>query len=136
MDIKQLSNHSVVFAHPNFRKEKDSLFGKDHLTQKQYANWLDIKLHLLEENGIQTALSRFPNDFEKLSGVQENIYCLRRNNTTGNPRILFITIIEDENTEYYFLLHAFKELSQGSYQRGLEVAKRRRKEIYDELNIR
>lgn len=135
MGIKQVDNHTLVYAHPNFIKDKDSLFDRDPVTKKQYAKWLDKKLHLLESYGIQASLSLLPNDIEKMSGGKEDIYCLRRNKTTGNPRTLFITLIEDDNNEYYILLHAFKETSEGSYQRGLEVAKKRRKEVLDALKL-
>lgn len=132
MDIKKVDNHTLVYAHPNYIKDKDSLFDRDYVTQKQYAKWLDKKLHLLESIGIQSAISNY-DDFEKMSGVKEDIFCLRRNKTTGNPRTLFITLIEEDKTEYYILLYAFKETSAGSYQHGLEVAKNRRKEVLDEL---
>ena len=51
MNIKKVNNHTFVYAHPNYIKDKDSLFDRDHVTQKQYAKWLDRKLHLLESHG-------------------------------------------------------------------------------------
>ena len=130
------ANHNSIYYHPGFKKEKDSLFGKNSSQQRQYANWLDLRLNLLEENGIINSLARFPNIFEKLSGVKENIYSIRRKGATGNPRSLFIAIVEDDGQEYYILLTAFKETTSGSYQQALNVAKQRCKDILDELGIK
>ena len=120
-----------VFQCASFKKEYRKLFGKSEAQRHEYNKWLLKKLIILctrSEEDIQET-----DTFEFLGrGDDYKLYSLRRPEFSGNPRILFASLSNEDGSVYIMLL-MFKELHTGDYQRMIPVAKKRMEEILTAL---
>lgn len=128
MDIIKAEEYNNIYACDLFSRERAKLYQKNPNDEKSYANWLSRQLGYLDTTGL-TVLKDHSQAFEKLGGVENNIYSITRRKFRGNPRILFFTIIEDGEADIFVLLTAFKELSSGDYKRYIPIAIERMKQI-------
>lgn len=132
MNIISLKEYKNIFACDRFLNEKDELYRKNPKDKTGYAKWLDRQLGFLDTTGLRV-LQTHSAAFEKLTGVEEGIYSITRREFSGNPRVLFFSILEDGEPDTFVLLAAFKELSAGDYKRYISVAKERRKVVLEIL---
>ena len=128
MNIQSFGEYKNIFACDLFSSEKNKLYHKNPKDKINYAKWLNRQLGFLDTTGLQV-LQDHSAAFEKLTGVEENIYSITRREFSGNPRVLFFSIVENAEEEIFVLLVAFKERSNGDYKRYIEVAKERKKTI-------
>ena len=128
MNLERFNDLDSIYICNPCSDEIKNLFKRDHLTEHKYLRWLHSQLQYLKEMKLESVRTK-SNVFEKLDGTAVPIYSIRRNESTGNPRVLFFAIVEEENTQAIILLSAFKELNQGDYKRHLPTAIRRRSEI-------
>ena len=132
MDIIKVSEYNNIYACGLFVDEKVGLYRKNPTDAKRYSKWLHRQLGYLDTIGL-TVLDDHPKTFEKLSGGKEKIYAIRWKEFSGNPRILFFTIVEEGEADIFVLLAAFKEGKTGDYKRYIPVAQERMKQILLEL---
>ena len=124
LTVTKTKNGIVVSGNACPRGE---LFGKSEAQRHEYNKWLLKKLIILctrSEEDIQET-----DTFEFLGrGDEYKLYSLRRPEFSGNPRILFASLSNEDGSVYIMLL-MFKELHTGDYQRMIPVAKKRMEEI-------
>ena len=132
MKIAAYSGYENVFGCDLFFEEKEALYSRDKKNAKGYDKWLDRQLRFLDTTGLDV-LNNHKQAFEKLSG-HENLYSITRREFSGNPRILFFTVVEEGEPDTFVLLTAFSEISNGSYRRAIGVANERRKQIVALIN--
>ncbi len=119
------TNYESIFGCDAFFREKDGLYSKDPEGKKKYAEWLDRQFRFLDTMGLRV-LDQHPKVFEKLSGC-DNLYSIRWKEFRGNPRVLFFSVVEDDEQDTFVLLTAFKELNAGDYRNAIARADGRRK---------
>ena len=90
----------------------------------RYLDWLDTKLHILNEEGVNAVDGI---TFKKLQGYN-NLYEIRRTKSTANPRVIYC-YFEDSIT---ILLASTKEKNTSDISHEADVALGRLKLIMEE----
>ena len=125
--LRPINGHPEILGCDLFFSELNKLFRKDQKSEKQYLKWIDRQFVFLTTMGLQPLLQN--KTVEKVSSIKEDLdlYSLRRPESTGNPRLLF-SLIEDEDGDVYIFLLAFKEL-HNDYHRYIPIAVERMKKL-------
>lgn len=122
-EFTQLSEAPFVFSCKQFDKEFKKIFGKDNHLHKDYFTWLERQFSFMRSRTIEELL--LLKQFEIVYRHPSHcIYSLRRENTRGNPRILF-SFLALENEPIYFFLLAFSEKNTSDYEKSIPVARER-----------
>lgn len=126
------ASYNNIYGCEPFLAEKRALYRKDPTASKQYDNWLDRQLRFLDSEGLDV-IRTHSKVFEKLEDTPVNLYCIRRREFIGNPRIIFFAVIENGEEPAFVLLTAFHELNEGDYRRAIDTATQRQKSIMRQL---
>ena len=126
------SSYNNIYGCRPFLAEKQALYRKNPSASKQYDKWLDRQLRFLDTEGLDVIRSH-PRVFEKLQDTSVDLYCIRRKEFTGNPRIIFFAVIENGEEPAFVLLTAFHEYNDGDYVRAIDTATQRQKSIMRQL---
>lgn len=120
MDIIKLVDYNNLYAVEPFWDEYEALFGKSKTAYKKYLKKLRFNLGVLDREKQRSIQYQ---QFEQLDNT--NLYSIRHVSAI-NPRVIFAYIDNDGNI---VLLSSFKEKSTSDYDRGVQQAKQRLKEL-------
>lgn len=123
MEIIKLKDYNNIYAVDSFYSEYQSLFGKSKGLYNQYLKKLRFNLSILDKE-LKKAIQY--QQFEQLEN--SNLYSIRHVSVL-NPRVVYAYI---DNDGKVILLSAFKEKSTSDYDRGMNQAKQRLKQLEGE----
>ncbi len=105
MELIKLSDYENIYEVDVFEKEFHGLFSKNKAEARRYQNWLDRRLHILDESGAQATDGVL---FRQLSGYNNLLYEIRYPHSKANPRVIYCILSEEGAL---ILLAASKEKS-------------------------
>lgn len=120
MEIIKLSGYKNIYATERFSSEYAALFGKSRDAYSQHLKKLRINLAILDKELRQAIIYQ---QFEQLEGTE--LYAIRHVSKI-NPRVVFVYT---EAHDRIVLLSAFKEKSRADYDRALEQARQRLRQL-------
>ena len=123
MEIIKLKDYKNIYAVDSFFAEYSSLFGKSKAAHTQYLKKLRTNLGILDREMKKSIQYQ---QFEQLENT--NLYSIRHVSTI-NPRVVFAYI---DNDGKVILLSSFKEKKRADYDRAVEQAKLRLKQLEGE----
>lgn len=123
MEIIKLKDYNNIYAVDSFYSEYQSLFGKSKGSYDKYLKKLRFNLSILDKE-LKKAIQY--QQFEQLEN--SNLYSIRHVSVL-NPRVVYVYI---DNDGKVILLSAFKEKSKSDYDRGMNQAKQRLKQLEGE----
>lgn len=116
MEILHTEGYEAVYEIDSFKSDFNRMFKKDSGNRKRYLNWLDRRLHLLEELGRYAVETE---GFEWLEG-SDVLCCMRYPHSKRNPRIVYV-YADGENI---ILLTAFMEKASQDYKAAIKRSER------------
>lgn len=123
MDIVKLEGYNNIYAIDSFFSEYMTLFGKSKAAHTQYLKKLRSNLDILDREMKKSIQYQ---QFELLDNT--NLYSIRHVSVI-NPRVIFAYI---DNDGKVILLSSFKEGKRSDYNRAVEQAKQRLKQLEGE----
>ena len=127
MKLERLAGFNHLYRVDKVDEDLQRLFDKDKSCREKYDCWLHSKLLFLDMVPINVLLLQQPKCFEKLHGVQDDLYVIRYISGAANTRMIFVINKLDEDA--YVLLHAFNEKRDSDYARGIKLALQRSAEV-------
>lgn len=115
MELLKISGYEKIYEVDVFEKEFYAMFSKSKGEAKRYQNWLDKRLHVLDQLGAQATDGL---NFKKLSGY-DNMYEIRYPRSKANPRVIYCILSDDGAL---ILLAASKEKSSSDVSSAAERA--------------
>lgn len=123
MEIIKLADYKDLYFVEPFFDEYEALFGKSKAAYKQYLKKLRFNLGILDREKHRSIQYQ---QFEQLENT--NLYSIRHVSAI-NPRVVFAYI---DNDGKVVLLSSFKEKGDSDYDRGVQLAKQRLKQLEEE----
>jgi len=123
MEIIKLKDYNNIYAIDSFFSEYRGLFGKSKAAHTQYLQKLRFNLDILDREMKKSIQYQ---QFEQLENT--NLYSIRHVSVI-NPRVVFAYIDSDGKV---ILLSSFKEGKRADYNRAVEQAKQRLKQLEEE----
>lgn len=121
MEIIKLKGYDHLYAVDSFFSEYQALFGKSAAEHRKYLIKLRKNLGILDRE-MKSASTGYQ-QFEKLEGVE--LWSIRHV-SKFNPRVIYAFFMDDEKI---ILISSFKEHNKSDYERGIQLAKARIKQL-------
>lgn len=123
MEIIKLEDYKDIYAVEPFLSEYEALFGKSKAAYKTYFKKLRFNLGILDREKQRSIQYQ---QFEQLENTK--LYSIRHVSAI-NPRVIFAYI---DNNGKVVLLSSFKEKRDSDYDRGVQLAMQRLKQLEEE----